>query len=236
MEKESFQGFGEGARRFFAELGAHNKKEWFNANKARYEQEILRPAERFVRELGPMLREIYPLLSFDTRKNGAGSIMRIHRDIRFSPDKRPYKENLGLIFWIGEGKKVELPAFYFHLDSERSFFYGGQHMFPKPTLRRFREAVDEKESGERLEEILKELEKQGLKQMEEPAYKRVPRGFDKEHPRSRLLRLGGLGVGTDLKEEIASPALTERCREFAETLRPLMFWILEMNDRPLSAE
>lgn len=232
-----FGGFGPGARQFLMELRTHNKREWFLANKKRYERELLQPAEQLVEELGPALREIYPPLSYDTRRNGAGSIMRIHRDIRFSPDKRPYKENLGVMFWIGEGKKVALPIFYFHLDPERSFFYGGQHLFDKPTLQRYRLAVDEEESGGRLVGILQELEKGGLQQMEEPAYKRVPRGFAKEHPREALLRLQGLGVGHTVEESLlASPELPGHCLRWGEAMGPLMAWLLEMNERPLTEE
>lgn len=234
---ERFTGFGPGARRFLQELRVNNKRDWFKANKGRYESEVLYPAEQFVVDLGASLRELYRPLSYDTRRNGAGSIMRIHRDIRFSPDKRPYKENLGVIFWIGEGKKVALPAFYFHLDPERSFFYGGQHLFEKPTLQRYREAVDEEESGRALVRILGELKSAGLGQMEEPAYKRVPRGFPKDHPREELLRLGGLGVGRDIEEPLVnSPELVARCRHWAESMSPLIGWLLEMNNRPLREE
>ena len=58
--------------------------------------------------------------------------------MRFSPDKSPYKQNLGIVFWIGSGKKVELPLFYLHVEADRAFFYGGQHVFPKAVLERYR--------------------------------------------------------------------------------------------------
>jgi uncharacterized protein (TIGR02453 family) len=82
--------------------------------------------------------------------------MRIYRDIRFSPDKRPYKENLGMVFWLGNGKKVERLGFYFHLSPSEVFFYGGQHMFPKPVLKKYRTAIDDNNKGDLLESILNE--------------------------------------------------------------------------------
>jgi uncharacterized protein (TIGR02453 family) len=227
-----FDGFGPEARGFLRELAANNRKEWFSANKDRYERHIREVGERFIDEMGPHLTSVYPEIRYDTRRNGAGSMMRIHRDIRFSPDKRPYKENVGIVFWIGDGKKVELPGFYFHLGIQESFFYGGQHIFPKPLLQAYRSAVDEEESGSRLTSILKELQERGLPIMEEPAYKRVPRGFDSEHPRSDLLRYGGIGVARRLSaEELESSRLVPSLIDTAEAMKPLLDWLLPLPER-----
>jgi uncharacterized protein (TIGR02453 family) len=231
MEEVKFAGFGKNAGRFLAELAANNNKTWFQENRERYERELLQPAAALVRTLGPRLVGSYPELNYDTRLNGAGSIMRIHRDVRFSPDKSPYKVNMGIVFWIGSGKKVELPAFYFHLDAKRSFFYGGQHMFPKPVLERYRKTVDDDTTGVRLVEIVKELEGKGLPQFEEPAYKRVPRGYPSDHPRAELLRYGGLGVAIEIPVEIVSSVkLVETCSDFALKARPLIEWLHPLND------
>ena len=226
----SFSGFGDEAQRFFAELGENNNKGWFQENRGRYESEILLPAERFVSTLGRELAVLIPDITFDTRRNGAGSVMRIHRDVRFSPDKSPYKRNLGVIFWVGEGRKVELPGFYFHLDATGSFFYGGQHGIPKDALERYRVAVDGEKSGTRLQEILDDLERAGLPVMEEPHYKRVPRGYPADHPRSRLLRYAGVGVGTQVPPGIVtSPDLVGFCLDHARRMVPLLDWFSQMN-------
>jgi uncharacterized protein (TIGR02453 family) len=230
MASGDFSGFGAEAQAFFADLGQNNNKEWFHEHRDRYDTEILEPATTFVVELGERLRESFPSLRFGTQRNGSGSIMRINRDIRFSPDKRPYKENLGVIFWLGEGKKVEQPCFYFHVDATRSFFYGGQHQFPRPVLERYRQAVNEDKRGSQLERILADLEADGLPLMEEPAYKRVPRGYDREHPREHLLRLAGIGVGTDVPADmLVQGDLTDYCVERAGRMKPLLNWLTEMN-------
>lgn len=231
MSNEQFQGFGSGAQQFFKELSSHNDKQWFTANKTRYETEVLEPAALFVLALGARLQTSYPEINFGTQRNGSGSIMRINRDIRFSNDKRPYKENLGLVFWIGEGKKVELPCFYFHLDAEHIFFYGGQHMFPKDVLQRYREAVDDTSRGTKLTTILATLEKIGLPVIEEPAYKRVPRGYASDHPRASLLRLGGVGVSSVISEQDATSAeLIDLCTEYARKMQPLIEWLHPVNE------
>ncbi|MCG8479451.1 MAG: DUF2461 domain-containing protein [Spirochaetales bacterium] len=226
----SFAGFGPNAQRFFFELGENNNKTWFQENRGRYEDEILRPAERFVSSLGRELAALVPDVAFDTRRNGAGSVMRIHRDVRFSPDKSPYKLNLGVVFWVGEGRKVELPGFYFHMDAMRSFFYGGQHGIPKEALERYRTAVDAEKSGTRLEEILDDLARRGLPIMEEPHYKRIPRGYPADHPRARLLRYAGIGVGTEISHDLlTSPDLIAVCLDHARRMVPLVEWFAEMN-------
>ena len=230
MEETRFGGFGAGGLGFFAELAANNNRVWFQENQDRYERELLEPAAAFVAALGPRLAGSYPAINYGTQRNGSGSIMRIHRDVRFSPDKRPYKQHLGLVFWIGSGKKVELPCFYLHLAPERSFFYGGQHMFPRPVLERYRTAVDDHAAGMALVGILGDLERQGLGVMEEPAYKRVPQGFAKDHARADLLRYGGLGVAVDLPAAVlGGPGLVGVCADFAAKVRPLVDWLCTLN-------
>jgi len=223
----AFTGFGTGVQEYFTELGRNNQKAWFEAQRSRYETEVLGPAEAFIGDLGSRLSETLPGIRFDTRRNGAGSLMRINRDIRFSPDKRPYKENLGIIFWFGDGKKVESPSLYFHIDAATCFFYGGQHVFPKETLLAYREAVAGDTAGTRLTGILSKLEAQGLKSFEEPSYKRVPNGYPADHPRSVLLRSSGLGAARVLEAKaISQAALVAQCADDAARMKPLLDWIM----------
>lgn len=227
---EHFDGFGKGARKFFGDLARHNDRNWFQENRHRYEDEILRPALSFVSDLGARLKDMYDGLSFSTLRNGSGSVMRINRDIRFSPDKRPYKTNVGIIFWIGDGKKVELPCFYFHLDASQIFFYGGQHQFPKDVLERYRAAAADDRRGSALEKILGDLGNQGLPLMEEPVYKRVPRGYPADNARGDLLRLGGLGVGADIPAEMTMEGdLIHTCADYARRMAPLIDWLNPLN-------
>jgi uncharacterized protein (TIGR02453 family) len=225
-----FEGFGRGCRKFFAELAKNNNREWFQQNQERYQREILEPAAAFVQALGPRLGKIYPALHFGTERNGSESIMRIHRDVRFSADKSPYKLNLGVVFWIGSGKKVELPCLYLDIEADSAFFYGGQHVFSGPALQGFRAAVDDDTEGAALVKTLASLAKKGLHVLEEPAYKRVPSGYPADHPRALLLRHDGIGVARSLgASELHSPALVELCAGFAATVRPLLDWLCALN-------
>lgn len=227
-----FTGFGQETLAFLQELSFNNDREWFAANKDRYEAAVREPAETFILALGPLLAGRFPTVVFDTRRNGAGSLMRIHRDVRFSPDKRPYKENVGIIFPLAPGKKVEAPIFYFHIEAGRAFFYGGQHVFSPEVLARYRAAVDDVRTGPALETILTDLASQGLAAMEDPTYKRVPRPYAADHPRAALLRQAALGVGIDFfPGDLARSDLPDRCREAAETMAPLVEWLEAMNAR-----
>ncbi len=221
-----FAGFGPATREFLADLSSHNDRAWFEDNRERYDTDLREPAEAFILELGPMLEREYPSVLYDTRRNGSGSLMRIHRDVRFSPDKRPYKENLGIIFPLAPGKKVEQDMFYFHIEAGSAFFYGGRHVFPPDALERYRQAVDDARRGPKLQTALKRLEGFGLRRMEDPAYRRVPRGYPPDHPRAALLRQAAIGVGVDLSpDELASPGLPARCLAAAASMRPLMDWL-----------
>jgi uncharacterized protein (TIGR02453 family) len=227
----AFAGFGRGAQRFFADLAKHNDREWFAANRERYEAEVLEPAVAFVQDLGPRLAKLYPGIHDSPARNGTGSIMRIHRDVRFSTDKRPYKENLGVVFWLGTGRKVESPCLYLDVEARSAFFYAGQHRFPDPVLARYREDVAGTETGSGLVAILGRLAKKGLVVLEEPAWKRMPKGLPADHPRADLLRHDGLGVSRDLRAaQLAGPGLIETCLEVAAAARPLLDWLLAIND------
>jgi uncharacterized protein (TIGR02453 family) len=230
MKGTTFPGFGKNARRFFAELSENNNRAWFRANQERYTRAVLEPAVAFAEELGARLVRAYPSLQWGTQLNGSGSILRIHRDVRFTADKRPYKENLGIILWLGAGGKMERPAFYFDLEAQSSFFYAGRHRIAEPVLERYRRAVDDEATGSALDRLLGRLAKGGMRVMEEPEYKRVPRGYAPDHPRSVLLRHTGLGVAADLgTAEVADPRLPSTCAELALRARPLMEWLLALD-------
>ena len=82
---------------FLRDLADNNDREWFAANKDRYETDVREPALDFIEDFADRLLKISPNFSADPRKQG-GSMFRIHRDTRFSKDKTPYKIHTGMQF------------------------------------------------------------------------------------------------------------------------------------------
>ena len=136
-----FAGFPDEGLTFLAELADHNNREWFEAHKDTYRNNLMTPAQAFVAALGQRLQMILPGIQHDTRLNGAGSLMRIYRDIRFSKDKTPYETHVSMVFWEGKGKKTEKLGVYFRLSAAGASMGAGHHMFPKSLLTAYRDAI-----------------------------------------------------------------------------------------------
>lgn len=227
LEEYEFNGFPPECPRFFRALARHNDRAWFAAHKADYERHVLAPARAFVVTLGARLRRLSPGIAVDPRTSGSGSIFRIHRDVRFSNDKRPYKTHLGIFFWEGERKAG--PGYYFHLEPPALELYVGKYIFDKDQLRAWRRAVDAPATGEPLAALLRKAARQGYEAGGE-AYKRVPAGFAKDHPRADLLRHGSiwLRAAADLPPELHSAKLVDWCFARYRGMHPLQEWLRGM--------
>ena len=105
---------------FLSELRDNNNREWFNANKERYESDVRDPLIAFVAEFAPPLREISEHFVADPRPVG-GSVFRIYRDVRFSKDKTPYKTQAAAHFRHQVGKEVHGPGYYIHMEPGEVF-------------------------------------------------------------------------------------------------------------------
>ena len=97
-------------------------RDWFQENKEFYESAVKRPLLEFIEAFAPHLREISPHFRADAR-----SLFRIHRDVRFSKDKRPYKTHAAAQFRHSAGKDVHAPGFYLHIEPGRVI--GGRPSF-----------------------------------------------------------------------------------------------------------
>ena len=149
--------------RFLAELETHNERPWFEKNKTRYETHVKGPAGRLIVDAGAKL-------GMD------GKLMRIHRDVRFSKDKSPYKTNVG-IGWHPPGlpKGPLVGGLYLHVSPKESFIATGCWMPDASSLGKIREAIVAKP------DLWKKARKVGIDD-EGGTLKRAPKGFDEEHP------------------------------------------------------
>src|ERR687898_2540430 len=125
---------------FLSDLRANNDREWFAANKHRYEDHLLEPALDFIAAFAPRLEKISPHFRADPRPSG-GSLFRIYRDTRFSKDKTPYKTNVGIHFRHELAKDARAPGFYLHLSPGEVFAGGGIWHPDGPTLTAIRQAI-----------------------------------------------------------------------------------------------
>ena len=121
---------------FLEELSKNNSREWFHDNKGRYSV-ARKEFESFVAALIPRLAELDSELTGLDHKQ---CIFRIHRDVRFSPDKSPYKTNMGAAMGRG-GRKSPYASYYIHIEPGNSFAGGGIWMPQPAALKAMREEI-----------------------------------------------------------------------------------------------
>jgi uncharacterized protein (TIGR02453 family) len=218
-----FEGFPEAGLQFLRDIKANNNKEWFEANRDRYDTALLAPAKDFVAALGSRLQGLEPEIVIDTRTNGSGVLMRFYRDTRFSKDKSPYKTALAGLFNDGQGKKTERPSFGFHMGAESLELMAGMFSFSKPQLAAYREAV----GGQAGEELVDSLKNLGAYHLVGEHYKKVPAGYDGDHPRADLLRFAGLYVHPPAVDGryLTSPELVDVCFDHFQAMAPVYDWL-----------
>jgi len=107
---------------FLRDLKKHNDRDWFAGNKNRYMQDVQDPFLQFIGDFAPRLKQISRAFVADKRKMG-GSMFRIYRDTRFSPDKSPFKTWIAARFPHEARRKVEggVPGFFLHIGPGDSF-------------------------------------------------------------------------------------------------------------------
>jgi uncharacterized protein (TIGR02453 family) len=185
---------------FLTDLRANNDKAWFDANRARYESAYVEPAKEFIEVIGPRLNELAPGIRAEPRVGG--SIFRINRDVRFSSDKRPYKDHLDFWFWEGD-RKATVSGLFLRVWPDGVIVGAGAHGFDKHQLAAYRNAVVDATTGAELASIVGELEAAGH-EIGGETYKRVPRGYAADGIAERLLRHSSLHVHEDLPTKAAT--------------------------------
>ena len=209
--------FPEDALSFFAELKANNSKEWFAENKPRFESSVQAPSKMFVELLRPILEEL-------AGHELVPKIFRIHRDLRFSKDKTPYKAYQHFLFSPpGRGKAG--PAFFFALEPHKLFVGAGMFDFTKTELDRFRKLVIGSDGAE-LAAILDAQIASGHR-LHDPALKKIPRGFDPDHERANLLLHKGLSVWKDIDDPLIAtrPDLIAYLEQQFKDVLPVYRWL-----------
>ena len=165
--------FTPGLFEFLRQLKRHNNREWFAKNKLRYQQVVVEPAMEFIHGFAPHLAKLSPHFVADARP-ARGSLFRIYRDTRFSPDGLPFKTHVGIRFLHESGKDVHAPLFYLHLEPQGSFAAAGVWHPDNPTLTKIRSAIVANPA--RWKKAVNRLELEG------ESLSRPPKGFCADHP------------------------------------------------------
>jgi uncharacterized protein (TIGR02453 family) len=200
---------------FLNDLKANNNREWFQANKDRYNKARIE-FEAFINNLIPGIRVIDPLVDMITAKD---CVFRIYRDVRFSHDKSPYKTNMGAYIARG-GKSSLLAGYYVHFEPDASMLAGGLYMPPPETLRKVRDEIYYQADG--FKKIIyqkKFLECFG--QIEDTEkMKNPPKGFSKDFPDIELLKFRNYAVMHKVPDD---EALKENYLEYSLSVFSLLY-------------
>jgi len=204
-----FAGWPKPALQFFHGLKRDNSKAFFEANRQIYDEQVRQPMEALLTEIE---RDLGPDIEV--------KIFRLNRDLRFSPDKRPYKEHLGAYLSSARSGGV-----YLQVSDDGLYVAIGLHEMAPDQLNRYRDAVAGKD-GEKLARLVAALVKDSY-QVTEPSFKRVPTGYPSDHPRGDLLRCKGLMAGRNWKPGpwLHSIEAKDRVRQAIKDSKPLTGWL-----------
>jgi uncharacterized protein (TIGR02453 family) len=199
----AFRGWPVEALEFYEGLAADNSKTYWTEHRAVYDEQVLAPMTELLAEL--------------SAEFGEGKVFRPYRDVRFSPDKTPYKTAMGAT--IGSG--------YIQLSVEGLGAGSGMWMMAADQLDRYRRAVANDRTGTELIEVIGKIEKSSIDVGGHGSLKTAPKGYSSDHPRIELLRHKGLVAWKEWPAAawLGTAAAKKRVVDFLRTTRPLNDWL-----------
>jgi len=223
---EAFEGFPREAFDFLSELSRNNSKDWFDAHRGVYDAAIVRPALLFVTAMGGTLMGMTPSVKPEPRIGG--SLFRIHRDVRFSADKRPYKTHVGIRFRDRDtitSSRCTGPLFYVEFDADALRVGVGVKEFDPRTLAAYRDLVAGVNGNPVDRVVLGDMAKLATIRGHEilgPMLSRPPRGYPVVANPELLARKGlFIRSATVLPEEILGPEFVGYCEGWFRPYVPL---------------
>jgi uncharacterized protein (TIGR02453 family) len=210
-----FAGFSKDAPGFFHELSIEMNREWFLENKERYEREWVAPMTQLLEEVAAKL---------PYKKLASPKVMRIHRDVRFSKNKQPYKTHIGASISTAKGHT----ALYIHLGVTEEFVGCGAYFFETKELAKWRKVVAGK-GGDAIGKLVAKLRAAGYEVGGHDDYVRVPKPYAADHPRGELLKMKGLTGGFPAmpKGMLHKAGLVDWIATHGKAMAPLVTWLDE---------
>lgn len=225
--KAKFNGFSREALKFFAGLEKNNDRDWFEARKQVYLDEIKAPMEELVSAISAKMARFAPDYVTEPKR----AIFRIYRDTRFSSNKTPYKTNCGALFFRSDLTKNQAAAFYFEISRSYVGVAGGLYMPEPDVLRAVRGHLAE--NWEELQSLLNNRAlKTSMGELQGEKLSRPPKGFPAGHPAIDLIRAKQWYFWQELPADLALSAkiLDDVAARF-EKMTP----VVEFLNRPLVA-
>jgi uncharacterized protein (TIGR02453 family) len=221
--------FGPGLFSFLRDLQANNDRDWFAANRDRYEDQLLEPALAFIDAFAPRLAKISPHFRADARPSG-GSLFRTYRDTRFAKDKTPYKTNVGIHFRHEQAKDAHTPGFYLHIGPGEVFAGGGIWHPDTAAATRIREAIVADPNRWRRDSLRRVREASRARRRR---VKRVPSWADAEHLLADDLRRKDFFGWAQLSEDdVVAPGFVDDYARICRAAAPLMTFLCDALDLP----
>lgn len=229
VNMDTFRGFPPRAMTFLRGLKKNNRKEWFEAHREDYDDALRTPMKLLIDDVDVRLATFIPEIIGSAKK----SMFRIHRDVRFSKDKSPYKTNAACWFFhrdSGGGVGGEAAhggaGFYFHMAPGEIFCGGGIWMPPRPALAKIRESLADDYEGFN-DIVLDKAFKRRFGALDpEAKLTRMPRGFDPDHPAGDWLRYQSFTAGTAvLLTDIQSAKLPDVLAKHYKAMTPFIRWL-----------
>jgi uncharacterized protein (TIGR02453 family) len=216
--------------KFLTALTLNNHREWFDQHQADYERLVREPALRLIHDFAPLLKGISRHLTAVDKKVG-GSLMRIHRDTRFSADKSPFKTNIGIQFRHSAGKDIHAPGLYLHVAPGESFLAAGLWHPDPVTLSSIRERIIEKPqlwSKASKAEAFREYFALGGDSLARP-----PRGVSTDHPAVEDLKRKDHIASTPLSvRDLSSAKLLDLLSDRYSRTKPYMRFLCDAIELP----
>jgi uncharacterized protein (TIGR02453 family) len=215
---KAFAGFPAAGIQFLRDLKLNNDRDWFRERKHIYQEQVEQPMAMLVTEAASRSRKRG--LAIGTKDKNP--VMRVYRDIRFSPDKRPFKSHVGASLQ-GTQKRSKYGEIYIHISPEESFLAAGFWMPERPFLQAWRESMIK--APDTFLRVVKSLAKSKLELSSENCLTRLPRGYDSytESELAKFLKLTSYVTTRPLTpKEIRSPQLVDLLCEFTLATKPLL--------------
>jgi uncharacterized protein (TIGR02453 family) len=224
----AFRGFPDARGDFFLALALHNDRDWFQSHRSEYEEGWAAPMAALLDEVRDGLDGAYGRRGLSEPK-----VFRIHRDVRFSKDKTPYKTHVA--GWIPlETGRAAIPgvspaAIYLQVGVDERFTGSGCWTLEPDALKRFRTALLDPRRGAALARRLDVLTARGFSISSSGSLVRVPAGVAPDHPRAGLLRMKGLVVdpGEVPRKLLTRPGLAGWLVEQARAAAPVVNWLAD---------